>query len=127
LEIVSAASFDQAVADSITLNGTVNPSLALGTRCTHVLSSTFTILNNTGSSGIAGTSSLLTWSGPEGTLTQGEVFAIGSNAFQISYTGGTGSNDVVLTAVVPEPGTVAALLGGTGVLLGVRRRRSTGR
>ncbi len=66
LEIVSAASFDQAVADSVTLNGTVNLGLALGASYTHVLNSTFTILNNTGISGIAGTSSLFTWSGPEG-------------------------------------------------------------
>ena len=42
--------------------------------------------------------------------------------FQINYAGGDG-NDVVLTTVVPEPGTLSlAALAGAGLVLRRRRR-----
>ena len=51
------------------------------------------------------------------------VFSLGSNQFQISYNGPGGTDTAVtLTAVVPEPASVALLSFGT-LLLSVRRRR----
>lgn len=53
------------------------------------------------------------------------VFSLGSNQFQISYNGPGGIDTAVtLTAVVPEPASVALLSFGT-LLLAVRRRRGT--
>ncbi len=51
------------------------------------------------------------------------VFSLGSNQFQISYNGPGGTDTAItLTAVVPEPASVALLSFGT-LLLAVRRRR----
>jgi len=58
-------------------------------------------------------------------LAEGALFNVGSEQFQISYTGGTG-NDLVVTAI-PEPATTC-LLAGAGALaitLVFRRRRSS--
>jgi fibronectin-binding autotransporter adhesin len=64
-------------------------------------------------------------------VAEGGSIVIGAQEFQISYTsdfGGAGftingsGNDVALLAV-PEPGSVASLLGGLGLVLGLRRRR----
>ena len=52
----------------------------------------------------------------------GKTFFVGSDAFQIDYAGGTGS-DVVLLSVVPEPGSAVMMLGGIGLLALVSRRR----
>ena len=41
---------------------------------------------------------------------------------QVGYNGGTGSDNVTLT-VVPEPASIASLLGGLGMLLALRRRQ----
>ena len=46
----------------------------------------------------------------------------GEGVVQITYAGGSDLNDVVLTAV-PEPGSVALMLGGFGLLFGFQRHR----
>ncbi len=56
-------------------------------------------------------------------LNEGSHLFAGAQDFTISYAGGSNNNDVVLTAV-PEPGAVLSLLGGFGLLLSLRRRRS---
>jgi fibronectin-binding autotransporter adhesin len=50
----------------------------------------------------------------------GDFFTVGLNNFGIDYNDG---NNVSLV-VVPEPGTIGSLIGGFGMLLGLRRRRN---
>jgi hypothetical protein len=73
-----------------------------------------------------------TTSGTLGGVPEGGSVFIDAQEFQISYTsdfGGAGfvvggsGNDVALLAV-PEPGAAVSLLGGLGLLLGLRRRRA---
>ena len=77
---------------------------------------TFTLILNDGD----GTSDLV--SGTFAGLPGGASVFNGGQEFTINYAGGDG-NDVVLTAV-PEPGSAVMLLGGVGMLLGLRRRRN---
>ena len=74
----------------------------------------FPVIDNTSASPIAGT-----FAG----FAQNTEFELGANCFPISYTGGNG-NDLTLTNVVPEPGSLC--LGIFGALLFGLRRRSAG-
>jgi hypothetical protein len=80
----------------------------------------FLVVDNTGTLPISGSRGLFTWSGPEGVLSEGEQFRVGTQDFTITYRGGSG-NDVVLTAV-PEPATPLAVGAGLWTLLALRRR-----
>jgi len=62
-----------------------------------------------------------------GQFAQGTSITVGINQFQIHYDGnfdaGLQGNDVYLQYVVPEPGTVAIMLGGFATLIGLGRAR----
>lgn len=77
----------------------------------------FTIVSNDLADSVNTAGGLFSFGGTP--LAQGATFTASGQAFSISYTGGDG-NDVVLTAV-PEPASIAMLLGGLGIL-GARRR-----
>jgi autotransporter-associated beta strand protein len=73
------------VTGTVALNGlTLNVSLGF----TPALGDSFTIINNDGSDQIIGTF---------GGLPEGKFFSVGGASFRITYSGGPGSNDVVLT------------------------------
>ncbi|MDQ6860202.1 MAG: VPLPA-CTERM sorting domain-containing protein, partial [Verrucomicrobiota bacterium] len=58
-------------------------------------------------------------------LSEGTQVAIGSNSFVISYHGGDGNDVTLRSATVPEPASVALLVGGLAALaLHLRRRRA---
>jgi fibronectin-binding autotransporter adhesin len=87
---------------SVTLGPKVNLNASLN--FTSSLSDTFTIINNDGADPVIGT-----FTG----LAQGATLNIGSQSFQISYTGGDG-NDVVLTHTLP---TLTATATAGGILI----------
>lgn len=63
------------------------------------------------------------------TLSEGEIFSVGARQFQINYNAVGGldasfaANDVVLTAIVPEPAAVALCAASLSILTLRRRRR----
>jgi autotransporter-associated beta strand protein len=117
LEIAGDNSYDRLVANGVTLSDTVN--LVLSAVNGLSPNTSFLVLDNTSAGPVSG---FFTWNGPEGLLSEGERFTAGAQEFIISYAGGTGGNDVILTTV-PEPGAAATLLAGVGMLLGLRRNR----
>ena len=81
----------------------------------------FIFLRNDDSSSVTG-GGLFTYGGVE--LSEGGTFTVAgtvSQRFAISYAGGDG-NDIVLTAIVPEPAAGMLLLGGLACVAGRRRR-----
>jgi fibronectin-binding autotransporter adhesin len=111
------------VAGAATLGGPVALTLELTTAPTG-LPTVYTIID--GTQPLLGYSSGARFVYNGNFLDEAEQFAVMTGAFQqnfvISYTS-DGGNDVTLT-VVPEPGSVALLLGGLGLLAGYRRRRA---
>ena len=119
----AGAGYDQVVVSggAVTLGGDLTGSAITFSPAN--FTDVFYIILNTG----AGTTT-----GTLGGIAEGGSIFIGPQEFQISYTsefGGAGfviggaGNDVALLAV-PEPGVAASLLGGLGLLLGLRRRRA---
>jgi autotransporter-associated beta strand protein len=117
VELAALNDYDRLTTAGAALNGTVNLAITLG--FVPAQGSQFLVLENTS---VSATTGNFTWSGPEGLLAEGEAFNAGGSVFTISYAAGTGSNDVVLTTI-PEPGSMALLLGGLAMLAGRRRRK----
>lgn len=125
LEIGSATAYDQILreigAGQMRINGNVTLTVALGydplDGVDQFMISDFGTIMNSGH---------LVHNGQ--TLNDGDRFTVNgagfTQDFQISYGGG---QPLVLTAVVPEPGSAALLLGGMGALLAGRRRRDRAR
>ncbi len=96
--------------DQTNVTGTIileNATLLLRIGGPLLVGSQFMILNNGGTNAVLGQ-----FSG----LSEGGTFTAGSQTFIISYQGNDG-NDVVLTAVVPEPETWVLLSGGIGLIV----------
>jgi autotransporter-associated beta strand protein len=85
------------VTGSVTLDGTLTGSVGF----IPDIGSTFTIINNDGTDAIQG--------GFQG-LGEGAIFSLGGFQFQISYQGGIGSNDVVLTHLAAPPSQISSLV-----------------
>lgn len=112
----ASGTFDLISANGLTLGNAVLSLIDIGSGA-WLGDSTFTLVNNTSGSGIAGT-----FLG----LDEGSVINVGSNAFTISYAGGTG-NDITLSLfTIPEPSAYAALVGALALAgaLVTRRRRA---
>jgi fibronectin-binding autotransporter adhesin len=117
---VAGSSYDQVQANgTVTLAGDLN-GLALG--YTPAQGDVFYIILNNGS----------TTTGSLNNLAEGGVFNLGATAFKISYDSShalgaagfeSGTGEDVALMVVPEPTTVATLLGGIGTLIGLQRFR----
>ncbi len=118
IQLVSAALYDQVqVTGTVTIGAYVNLTLDLGFDPVDSVDQ-FTLILNDGTDAVSlSGGGRLSYAGNP--LDEGELFAVGSQWFQLSYAGGSG-NDVVLSAVAPEPGSAALLL--TGALAFANRR-----
>jgi autotransporter-associated beta strand protein len=119
IELNGPANFDRLTTNGISLDGTVNLKITLGFAPAE--GTQFLIVDNTSLDLVGGATGRFTWDGPEGLLSEGEMFYAGAQLFSITYQGGVGANDVILVAI-PEPSTTAAIAGALG-LLALRRRR----
>lgn len=103
--------YDQTKVDGLVGLGNATLSLDLG--FSPADETNFTIILNDGADAVTGT-----FNG----LSEGTIFTAGGEQFAISYEGGDG-NDVVLTSMVPEPGTWVLLVVGAATLIASSRRR----
>lgn len=107
---------------NVTLGGSLD--LTLLPTFADNIGDTFTIILNGGGNAINGLFSNVTPTGASTgllTLADGHQFVVN---YAANADGGAVANDVALTvAAVPEPSTIVAMLGGAGMLLGLRRRK----
>ncbi|MGI8602276.1 MAG: autotransporter-associated beta strand repeat-containing protein [Verrucomicrobiales bacterium] len=115
---IPGAQYDQIQGDGL-WNLTGAPILAVNLGFAPTLGDTFDIGLNDATDPVTGT-----FTG----LPEGQIFPVGADWFQISYVAnadaGSVGNDIRLTAVVPEPGSVLLLLAGA-LGVGWRRRRAS--
>ena len=108
--------------DRIVTLGTVSVSnsvLSLSLGFTPLVGDTFTITSNLGPSAVFGV-----FVDPQGdVLLDNAIFVVDGTTFEISYTGNADGQDVILTAVIPEPAAWLLTVLGIVALLGGRRLR----
>jgi hypothetical protein len=113
--------------DQLNVTGTVglsaNTALSLAFGYVPAVGTAFTILNNDAADLIAfSNGALFTYGGTP--LADDTRFTTPQGMeFEINYNGGTSTNDVVLTTIVPEPASAVMLLTGLGLIAGRRRMR----
>jgi T5SS/PEP-CTERM-associated repeat protein len=98
-------------------NSILNVSLGF----TPLVGESFTIISNLGPGVVSG----MFVDGEGNALANDATFAVDGTTFEISYGGNPDGQDVVLTAVVPEPGTWMLVGLGMVALYGGRRRRTS--
>jgi hypothetical protein len=108
----SSAIGDKIVANGVTINGAKFSFTDLGSGAL-ALGTSFVIIDNTSSSPINGVFS---------NLADNSTFSNNGNTYVVSYEGGTGNDLAFTVVVVPEPGAIALIFLGCGVLFAGRMR-----
>ncbi|MHA3772882.1 hypothetical protein ACXR0O_15215 [Verrucomicrobiota bacterium sgz303538] len=103
--------------DQINVTGmvslTANTAFTLSLGFIPAVGDTFTIINNDDIDAINRGTFALSFGGTP--LTEGALFSTANGVqFRITYAGGIDNNDVVLTTTIPEPASVASLIGALG-------------
>jgi autotransporter-associated beta strand protein len=120
VEIANAFTYDRLVVTGALTLASDSPLFLDLTGYTPAFGDSFTLIDNDGADTLLG-SGRFTYNGTP--ILPGSTFLdLGGLALSLDYAGGTG-NDVVLN-VVPEPGSVALLLGGLAFLTTRRRRQA---